>query len=274
MDKDFVWEAQYGRRKHLKSVFKDLLRKQSADSLQCLALYVNNNPHNLEFYIFASYASEKKEDIEYIQKKFKEAGLIYRQDLTHESLMKQMQNRRFNSITLLDENTVDIVMDNGLFVFAEIEDMEANGYYDEPFGKEKEVFLSHSSKDKEDVERLIPYLNAMNLPVWFDKYNIDVGQSIVEKVQEGVEKSYAVIFWITENFLQSKWCKMEMRAFIRRMIDEEILVISILDENTSIESLPFFLRDIKCVQRDGKTLEEIVCEMELAFKKYFNIEKV
>lgn len=27
-----------------------------------------------------------------------------------------------------------------------------------------------------------------------------------------------VIFWVTDNFLKSNWCKMEMKAYIGRMI--------------------------------------------------------
>ena len=38
LDKDFVWEGEYGRREHLCQVFKELLRKQKANALQMLAL--------------------------------------------------------------------------------------------------------------------------------------------------------------------------------------------------------------------------------------------
>lgn len=268
MDKDFIWEAEYGRREYLRSILKDLLRKQNADSLQCLALYVNNNPYNLEFFILVSYNRSKVNDIEYMQKKFSEAGLIYRQDLTMDELMLQMGNRRFNSMTLMDDNSVDIAMES-LFGFAEIDELEKLGYYMKPFGKEKEVFISHSSKDKKDVEKLLPFINGMNLPVWFDKYNIDVGQSIVEKVQEGVKNSYAVIFWITDNFLESKWCKREMQAFIKRMIEEDILIVSILDKNVSINRLPIFLQDIKCIQRENESFEEIAKKIMPTLKKNF-----
>lgn len=268
MDKDFIWEAEYGRREYLRGMLKDLLRKQNADSLQCIALYVNNNPYNLEFFILASYNRSEGNDIEYMQEKFSEAGLIYRQDLTMDELMCQMGNRRFMSMILLDDVSVDIAMES-LFEYKEISELEKLGYHMKPFGKEKEVFISHSSKDKNEVEKLLPFINGMNLPVWFDKYNIDVGQSIVEKVQEGVKNSYAVIFWITDNFLESKWCKREMQAFIKRMIEEDILIISILDKNVSIDRLPIFLQDIKFIQRENENFEEIAKEIMPALKKKF-----
>lgn len=73
-----------------------------------------------------------------------------------------------------------------------------------PYGKEKQVFISHSSNDKAEVEKLIPILNGQDLPVWFDKYSIGIGESITEEVQKGIESSAVVIMWITQNFLESK----------------------------------------------------------------------
>ena len=75
--------------------------------------------------------------------------------------------------------------------------LEEKGYYMRPFGKERQVFISHSSKDKKDAETIIPYLNGHNLPVWFDKYSISVGDSITENVQMGIEESDMVVFWVT-----------------------------------------------------------------------------
>lgn len=41
-------------------------------------------------------------------------------------------------------------------------------------------------------------------------------------MQKGIEESDMVIFWVTDNFLKSNWCKMEMKAYIGRMIEENI----------------------------------------------------
>ena len=62
-----------------------------------------------------------------------------------------------------------------MFDSFENENFKKKGYYMKPFEKEKQVFISHSSKDKKDVEMIIPYLNGQDLPVWFDKYSIPLG---------------------------------------------------------------------------------------------------
>ena len=73
--------------------------------------------------------------------------------------------------------------------------------------------------DVKQIEEIIPLLNGMDLPVWFDKYSIALGDSITDKVQEGIQQSSIVLFWITEHFLDSRWCKFEMRAFIKKLIE-------------------------------------------------------
>lgn len=66
-------------------------------------------------------------------------------------LLKEMGNRRFDSYTVLDEASVDVIFD-GAFAFAEIGDLEKKGYIMKPLGKQSPVFISHSSKDKNEVE--------------------------------------------------------------------------------------------------------------------------
>lgn len=128
-----------------------------------------------------------------------------------------------------------------------------------PFGKERQVFISHSSKDKKDVENIISYLNGQDLPVWFDKHSISVGDSITENVQMGIEESDMVVFWVTENFLASNWCRFEMTAYIKRLIEEEIRMIIVLDDE--IEKLPLFLRDIKHIRKGKRTAIEVAEEI-------------
>lgn len=51
MEKNYIWQGEYGKRSHLKASFKELLKEQDSSSLEMLAIFVNNNPYNFEFYI-------------------------------------------------------------------------------------------------------------------------------------------------------------------------------------------------------------------------------
>ena len=49
-----------------------------------------------------------------------------------------------------------------------------------------DVFLSHSSKDKEVVRDIAEQLRANDLNVWFDAWEIRPGDSIPAKIEEGL----------------------------------------------------------------------------------------
>lgn len=260
MEKNYIWQGEYGKRSHLKASFKELLKEQDSSSLEMLAIFVNNNPYNFEFYIAVVYDIPKEEHVEKMIGLFENAGLVLRNDLTFFMFMNSMKDRRFNSCAFLGEQDIDLKFEN-MFDFVEIEDLKKKGYYMQPFGKEKQVFISHSSKDKKDVEMIIPYLNGQDLPVWFDKYSIPVGASITEQVQRGIEESDMVIFWVTDNFLNSNWCQMEMKAYISRMIQENIRICIVMDDDIEIKKLPLFLRDIKHIRRDHRSVIEVAEEI-------------
>ena len=260
MEKNYIWQGEYGKRSHLKALFKELLKEQDSSSLEMLAIFVNNNPYNFEFYIAVVYDIPKEEHVEKMIGLFENAGLVLRNDLTFFMFMNSMKDRKFNSCAFLGEQDIDLKFEN-MFGFVEIEDLKKKGYYMQPFGKEKQVFISHSSKDKKDVEMIIPYLNGQDLPVWFDKYSIPVGASITEQVQRGIEESDMVIFWVTDNFLNSNWCQMEMKAYISRMIQENIRICIVMDDDIEIKKLPLFLRDIKHIRRDHRSVIEVAEEI-------------
>ena len=70
-----------------------------------------------------------------------------------------------------------------------------------------------------------------------------------------------VIFWVTDNFLNSNWCQMEMKAYNSRMIQENIRICIVMDDDIEIKKLPLFLRDIKHIRRDHRSVIEVAEEI-------------
>ena len=60
------------------------------------------------------------------------------------------------------------------------------------------VFLSHSSKDKDQVVRLATDLREAGVAVWLDEWEISVGDSISQKIQEGLKNYPYLAIWLTE----------------------------------------------------------------------------
>lgn len=272
--RDYVWECDYGEREILIPSLERLLKEQDATSLQMLTLFVNNNPYYLEFYIVVSYNKPEEGHIETMLNELSSLGVRYRPDITFDELFKEQMNRRFNVGTLVDETQVKLYLQPGFFEISERRKIESKGYIINPLGNKRPVFLSHSSKDKPEIEDLIPYLNNGGLPIWYDKINIDYGDSIINEVQRGIKKSGAVIFWITRDFLKSGWCRTEMDSFMSILIrSNNIKIISILEESISIEELPLFLQDRKFLKFSRPIdLELIAKEILPTLKKHFNIK--
>ena len=54
--------------------------------------------------------------------------------------------------------------------------------------KDTRVFLSHSSKDKKVVDEIFNQFQINEIDAWYDKYQIEPGDSVTEKINQGLEK--------------------------------------------------------------------------------------
>ncbi|KGE18424.1 toll/interleukin-1 receptor domain-containing protein [Paenibacillus wynnii] len=272
LSKDYVWECDYGVRKPIIPVLTKLMEEQDASSLQMINVFTNSNPYCLEFFIVIGYDDPLEGHINTMKDLMLNAGLRYRPDITMDELFTEMGNRRFNSINLLDDIPIEDQI-NHLFIFPEKGELENNGYkFSAALGNQLPIFLSHASKDKSEIEDLIPYLNAAGLPVWFDKINIDYGESITKAIQRGIKKSAAVIFWITNDFLDSNWCDTELTNFLNRYSSKkDVLIISVVSNDVSRDKLELFLTDLKYLVRENEAhLETVAKEIVPTLKRYID----
>lgn len=239
--RDYVWECDYGEHSFILAHLREILEQQNAFELAYCFLYANNNPYNLEFFVVFGYEFPTPNQIQFANRKMELSGAKYRPDLTNQDLQNELKNSRFQFLAANDLKSIDI----GASVLFWFEDRStvAKRISMKPLGRTKTIFLSHSSVNKPFVEELIPYLNAKNLPFWYDKVNIDYGETIVTAVQNGLLESGVAIFLITEEFLNSSWCKSEMEGFLSRFgSGHDVLLISLVDKKIPHEKLPLFLQ--------------------------------
>lgn len=112
------------------------------------------------------------------------------------------------------------------------------------------VFLSHSSKDKDLVELVHEELGKKN--AWYDAADIENGESIPEKISEGIRcATHYVLFWSYEA-KKSNWVTAELNAaFIKMMANNCKFMIFTLD-NTE---LPELLKPYKYDKIDKNNIE-------------------
>ncbi len=76
-----------------------------------------------------------------------------------------------------------------------------------------DVFLSHSSKDKDIVRDVAERLRADGLRVWFDEWEIKPGDSIPKKVDDGLEQSRVLVLCMSANAFGSDWASLESYTY-------------------------------------------------------------
>src|SRR5262249_5008162 len=79
-----------------------------------------------------------------------------------------------------------------------------------------DVFLSHSSKNKDAVGSLAERLKADGLRVWFDEWEIQPGDPIFQKVQEGLQRSRILLLFLSRHSLDSDWAALEHQTILFR----------------------------------------------------------
>jgi WD40 repeat protein len=76
-----------------------------------------------------------------------------------------------------------------------------------------DVFLSHSAKDKTVVRTLAERLRADGLRVWFDAWEIEPGESIPAKIEDGLERSRVLVLCMSAHAFGSDWTQLESGTF-------------------------------------------------------------
>jgi len=79
----------------------------------------------------------------------------------------------------------------------------------------KDIFICHASEDKTSVVRpLASALSSRGLNYWIDEAEISVGDSITEKVNEGLKVSEFVVVVLSRAFMSKNWPKRELWAVL------------------------------------------------------------
>lgn len=125
------------------------------------------------------------------------------------------------------------------------------------------VFLSHSSKDKELVRRIGKDLESYGFDIWLDEKEILIGDSIVDKVDKGLNKSNFVLALLSKASIESGWVKQEIQSALHfHHTDKSIFVIPVLAEECE---MPHYLAPLKYANltKDyNKGIREIVLSID------------
>jgi hypothetical protein len=103
------------------------------------------------------------------------------------------------------------------------------------------IFISYSHTDEAFVHKLAAHLVKHNAHVWIDSWELNVGDSLIQRIQQAIQESSALLIVLSKASVESEWCKKELNAGLMRELDEKrVLVLPVLVEDCDI---PLFLRE-------------------------------
>lgn len=127
---------------------------------------------------------------------------------------------------------------------------------------EYDVFLSHSSLDKEVfVSELSTRLSAQGFKVFEDVKVFKIGDSQIAQMNMGILNSRFVIVFLSPNFIKSGWSEYEFKSFLNREINEKrIILLPIWHDITKEEVQRYnpYIVDKFSLDTSKFTMDEIV----------------
>ena len=77
----------------------------------------------------------------------------------------------------------------------------------------RDVFICHASEDKKGiVGPIVRALTGAGISVWYDEAEIKWGDSVTQKVNEGLKISRFVIVVLSSSFVKKNWPQRELNA--------------------------------------------------------------
>ncbi|MDD4778688.1 MAG: DUF1883 domain-containing protein [Fermentimonas sp.] len=134
----------------------------------------------------------------------------------------------------------------------------------EDFNPEYDVFVSHASEDKDDVVRpLAEALKSTGLKVWYDEFELKIGDSLRKKIDKGLANSKFGIVVLSKDFFGKGWTNYELDGIVSRAVSGEQIILPIWHNITKKELLDFSpsLADKVARSTTTHTIEEIAEEI-------------
>jgi len=101
-----------------------------------------------------------------------------------------------------------------------------------------QVFISHNSTNKADARLLATALVEQGVGVWLDEWLIKPGESIIAGIESGLDSSDVLALLWSEAAAKSNWVGAELRAYVRRRIDNKSLrIVPIMCDATALPAL-------------------------------------
>jgi hypothetical protein len=134
----------------------------------------------------------------------------------------------------------------------------------QPAARDFDVFISHASEDKDAVVRpLAESLRQAGLDVWYDEFELKIGDSLRRKIDSGLASSRFGVVVLSNDFIRKGWTNYELDGLVTRAVSGEQVLLPIWHNITKRELVAFSpsLADKLARSTATHTVEEIAAEI-------------
>lgn len=105
---------------------------------------------------------------------------------------------------------------------------------------EYDVFISHASEDKDEVVRpLANALKNLGIKVWYDEFEMRIGDSLRRKIDKGLANSRFGIVVVSRDFIKKGWTNYELDGIITKAVSGEQIILPIWHNITKKEVIDY-----------------------------------
>jgi len=103
------------------------------------------------------------------------------------------------------------------------------------------LFISYSHNDKDFVDKLGTKLTQKRIPVFIDRWELNVGESITGKIEDAITEASFLLVVLSKSSVASQWCKREINTgLVLELNKKRVVILPVLIEDCEI---PLFLMD-------------------------------
>lgn len=135
---------------------------------------------------------------------------------------------------------------------------------DELIPKEWDVFISHAHEDKDEIVRPLAHaLQQQGLRVWFDEFELRLGDSLRRKIDQGIARSAFGVVVLSTAFFAKNWAQYELDGLVTRSVGGEQVLLPLWHKITKAEVMAQSpsLADKVARSTSDSTLEELAIEI-------------
>ena len=129
---------------------------------------------------------------------------------------------------------------------------------------EYDVFISHAAEDKEEVVRPLAHaLQGKGLDVWYDEFELRIGDSLRRKIDSGIARSRFGVVVLSSSFFAKGWPQYELDGLVTMAVSGKQVLLPLWHGVSKDQVVGYSpsLADRVALRTSDYTIDEIAAEI-------------